>query len=150
MAQNTIRNIFIGALSGVVGGALCLIIIYLSSVVVIAFKLRDLFATLLAALTVLPLLLLLIVLMPTILMGVTIGLLAATAFSSCKPALSYIVTAGLGFVLAELIFAVVLPWIAPPENGDFVSMASNPYQLAVFGLILGMLTNTVYRKLTRS
>jgi hypothetical protein len=149
MAQNTVRNLFIGVLSGILSGVLCLILVYISAVVIIAIELRELFATLLAAFTVLPLLLLLILSLPTLFMGVVIGLVSATTFSRLQNGFSYVAAAALGFVLAELIFALALPKIAPPTNGDFVSMASKPYLVGLFGVILGALCNAFYRKLTR-
>jgi hypothetical protein len=114
----------------------------------IAIQLRELLATLLAAFTVLPLLILLILSLPTLFMGGVIGLLSATAFRRFQSTFSYIAAAALGFVLAELLLALALPRIAPPTNGDFVSMASKPYLVAFFGLILGILCNAFYRKLS--
>jgi ABC-type microcin C transport system permease subunit YejE len=148
MAQNTLRNVLIGVLSGILSGTLCLILVYVSAVVIIAIQLRELFATLLAAFTVLPLLILLILSLPTLFMGVLVGLVSATTFRRLQRTLSYIAAAALGVVLAELLLAFALPRIAPPTNGDFISMASKPYLVGIFGLILGILCNAFCRKLS--
>src|SRR5258705_13843578 len=91
--QLSLRNAFLGLLSGLISGTVCLTLAYLVGVAAIAISLRDFFATLLAAFTVLPLMIILVLLIPTAFICIILGLASGTALSLMSRAASLPATA---------------------------------------------------------
>jgi len=127
-----------------------MILVYFCGVVAIAISLKELFPTLLAALTVLPLMIILILLLPATILSVLIGLLAGTLLNLKNSAVSFLVTISISLLLVEIVFAGLLPLIAASDSRDFVSMASNPYIAGLYGLTLGALINRLFRWFNKS
>src|SRR5262249_5662739 len=100
------------------------------------------FATVLAATTVLPLMLLFVLLTPTIVMGLLVGLvIALTAKVSSRV---FLIGATAGILSGIALLTVVLPLVIKPEPGDFTSVVSNPFLSVTYGLILGLLASGIY------
>jgi hypothetical protein len=150
MAHSKLRSLLLGLISGVIGGAVCIILVYLCGTVAIAIQVKELFPTLLAALTVLPLMIILILLLPTTILSLLIGLLAGTVLNLRNSAVSFLVTISISLVLVEIVFAGLLPMIAASDSSDFVSMASNPYIAGLYGLTLGALINRFFSWFNKS
>ena len=138
-------RIFLGVLAGLIGGVIALVVAFIGGVIGIGLHLRDLPATLLASATVLPLMFLFILLLPTLIMGVVIGFVLGLGSNFTNWAFSVATGGILGLVCAEVLLAGVVPLLFKPEPGDFVSIASNPFYVALFGFILGAATSRVFR-----
>jgi hypothetical protein len=150
MTRRPPRYLFLGVAAGAISSVSVLILAYVAGVVAIAVSLRDLFATLLASLTVLPLMLLIIAFPLTLLVGISAGLLLGLASRLRGRPLGFVAGALVCLALAELVFSLALPLVAPPEpGGDFGTIASNPFYSAVYGLTLGALTGLLFRRLSR-
>ena len=139
----------LGLLSGLISGMVCLVIAYLLGVIVIAIHLRDIFATLLASLTVLPLMIIFVLILPTALICIVLGLASGSVLNLVSRAVSLPALAIIGFILAELLMAVIVPMIATPSNGDFVAIVGNPYLAGIYGLVLGALTGCIFHWIAR-
>jgi hypothetical protein len=137
------RRTFLGAAAGLLSALVSLGAAYVVGVVVIAADVKDFFPTLLAAVTVLPLMLLFVLLVPTLaiglLTGVTIGL---TANHSSR---TYLIGAAAGLLFGLVLLTGVLPLIVVPEPGDFTSIVTRPLWAAIYALILGLLASRFYR-----
>jgi hypothetical protein len=148
-AKSPSRRILLGVASGLLGGVLSLILAYVVSLVIIALTLRDLFATVLTALTFLPLMLIIIGVPVTFVLSVlTGGLLGIGAVLKNRP-LGYLLGVLVAVTAAELVLSVVLPLIAPPQRGDFIHIASRPYLSASYGVVLGLITSLLFRWMDR-
>ena len=68
------RKVFLGTVAGLIGSVAGLIVVYVVSVLVIFVKSQDVLATLLAAFTFLPLMLILVLFLPNLILRILIGL----------------------------------------------------------------------------
>jgi hypothetical protein len=140
-----------GVVAGIISSGVVLILAYVAGVVAIAVSLRDFFATLLAAVTVLPLMLLVVFLLPNLLLGTTVGFLLSLGSRFLDRPLGVFAGALVGLALAEFVFSLAIPLIAPPQpSGNFITIASNRYLSGAYGLILGSLTGLAFRRLSRN
>lgn len=150
------RYLLMGVVAGVVGSAFALILAYLAGIVATALSMPDhsqeaLMAVLLAAVTVLPLMLIIVVLLPTVLMGVTAGFLLGLGSRLRGRPFGLVAGALVCLALSELVFSVALPLAAPPKpGGDFVTIVGNPLYSGAYGLTLGALTGLLFRRLSRA
>ena len=135
------RAIFLGIASALIGGVLCLILAYGAGVVVIAISLRELPATVLAAVTVLPLMLIFIGIPVTSILGLMTGLLLGLGAALRGRPFGFLVGALLGIVCAEVVLSLLLPLVAPPQRDDFIHIVSSPYLSASYGVVLGVITS---------
>ena len=137
------RRIFLGAAAGLLSAFVCIGVAYVVGVVSIAVDLREFFPTLLASVTVLPLMLLFVVLIPTLviglLAGVTIGISAG--YSSRV----YVIGAAAGLLLGLVLLCGVLPLIVRPQPGDFTFIVTRPLWSGIYALFLGLLTARFFR-----
>jgi len=140
---------FLGVLSGLISGTICFILVYIVGVVAIAVKAEDLLATALAALTVLPLMLIFVLLIPTAIICILIGFTSATLLSLTSRSVSIIAAAVVGLVLSEILLGLILPIFATESNAELLSIARNPFVIAVYGLLLGSLTGCLFRWISR-
>lgn len=116
---------------------------YLVGVVTIAADVREFFPTLLAALTVLPLMLLFVLLVPTLAIGLLTGVaIGATASYSSRV---YFVGALAGLLFGLVLLLGVLPLIVAPQPGDFTSIVTRPLWAAIYSLFLGLLASRFFR-----
>jgi hypothetical protein len=151
MTRGRPRYVLLGIAAGAVSSAFVLILPYVVGVVAIAVTLQDFFATLLAALTVLPLMLLLVLLPLTLLVGTTAGLLLGLCSRLRGRPFGVAAGAVVALVLTELIFSLALPLVMPPRpSGDFTTVVGSPYLSAAYGLALGSATGLLFRRLSRA
>jgi hypothetical protein len=144
-AKSSLGRILLGILSGILGGICCLILAYVVGVVVVAVSLRDLLATLLAAGTVLPLMLIIIGVPVTFVIGVITGGLTGIGAALRNRPFGFLVGALAGAICSVFILSVLVPLIAPPQPGDFVHIVSRLYLSASYGLVLGVITSRLFR-----
>src|SRR5258705_8842839 len=143
------RKIFLGLATGLMSAPVCLILAYVVGVVGTAVKTRDLFATLLTAATFLPIMLTLLLAIPTLviasLIGLTLGLIAN--FSS-----RFLVIIGtlIGLVFSVIVLSLLVPLVVEPQPGDFTSIISNYFLSGAYGMVLGGLTGLLFRWMDRS
>ena len=138
------RRVLAGVMAGLFGGVAVLVIVYIGSVVAIFLPDQEILGTLLAAVTYLPLMLI-ILLFPTLALGIVLGVLLSIINHQRGRLFSFSVAALVGFLFAEVVFSFILPLIIPPEPGDFVSIASNRLLTGTYGMTLGILTNGFLR-----
>jgi len=137
------RRILLGAAAGLLSALVSLGVAYLVGVVATALFVKDFWPTVLAATTVLPLLLLFVVLVPSLVIGlvtgVTIGVTARFG------AYVYFVGAVAGLLLGLFVLSGVLPLIIEPHVDDFTGMATQPLRTGLYGLFLGVLAARFFR-----
>ena len=122
-----------GILAGLLSALVTLILAYVVGVVVIATTTREFLATLLASVTVWPLMLLFVLLLPTVVAGVLVSLTIRAA-----PRYGYFIGAVAGVMSGLALLSGVLPVIFAPAHGDFTSIISRPALSASYGLVLGL------------
>jgi hypothetical protein len=150
MPKPTGSKILSGMTAGIISAVITLLLAYVVAAAAIAFNTKDLFATLLAAVTVLPLMLLIVFALPDIIIGLVTGALLALVSRISGRRLGLFTGALIGLILAELVFSLAVPFIAPPKpSGDFVSIISNIYISGAYGAVIGALTGILFRRFTR-
>ena len=137
-------KILLGDAAGLLGAIAGLILAYLVGVVVIFIHTSELFPTLLAALTYLPLMLLFVLLGPSIAITSTVGLMLGIA-NFTKRTAGLIAGAITGLIIGEIVLSFLLPLVVAPQPGDFTSIVTNHYLSGAYGLILGVLTSLFFR-----
>lgn len=137
------RKILLGALAGLLSALVCIAVAYIAGVIIIAVDVREFLPTLLAAVTVLPLMLLFVLLVPTVVMGLLTGLtIGITAHYSSRV---YFIGAVAGLYSGLIVLIDVLPLIVTPQPGDFTSIITRPLWASIYALILGLLTARFFR-----
>lgn len=132
------RRILLGAAAGLLSALVCVAIAYVVGVVTIAVDVREFLPTLLASVTVLPLMLLFVVLLPTLVIGLLTGMtIGASAGYSAR---AYIIGAVAGLLFGVVLLSGVLPLIVAPQAGDFTSIVARPLWTSIYALFLGLLT----------
>ena len=145
------QRILFGWVAGIISAAATLLIAYVAGVVAVAASLRDFFATLLTALTFLPLMLLVVFLLPDLLAGTAVGLLLGLSSRLAGRTLGAFAGAIFGLVVAEAVFSLLLPLVFKPEpSRDFVNIISSPYVSGLYGVVLGSLAGVIFRRLNRA
>jgi uncharacterized membrane protein required for colicin V production len=143
------RKLFLGIIAGLIGAVCGLIIAYVVGVVAIAVASQEFAATLLASLTVLPLMLLLVFLPLELIIAGTTGLLLGACSHLMNRTLGVLAGAIVGLVCSEVVLSLLVPLVVPPKPDDFVHIISNPYLAAACGIVLGSLTGLFFRLLNR-
>ena len=134
---------FLGAAAGLLSAFVCVGVAYVVGVVSIAVDVREFLPTLLAAVTVLPLMLLFLVLIPTLVIGLLTGVtIAACAGYSSR---TYFIGAVAGIFFGLVLLCGVLPLIVTPQPGDFTSIITRPVWASIYALFLGLLTSRFFR-----
>jgi hypothetical protein len=137
------RRIFLGAAAGLLSALVCVGVAYVVGVVIIAVDLREFLPTLLAAGTVLPLMLLFVVLIPTLVIGLLTGVtIGASAGYSPRV---YFIGAVAGLLFGLVILSGVLPLIVAPQPGDFTAIVTRPLWASIYALFLGLLASRFFR-----
>jgi len=131
--RKSVVKLLYGFLAGLLSAFLTLLVSYVVGVVVIAVTTKELLATLLAAVTVWPLMLLFVLVVPTVVVGVLVSLTLGLASRY-----DYLVGAVAGVVFSLALLSGVLPVIFAPAHGDFTSIISRPLISASYGLVLGL------------
>ena len=121
---------------------MCLGVAYVVGVVSIAVDVREFLPTLLAAVTVLPLMLLFVVLVPTLVIGLLTGL--TIGVSANYSSRVYLIGAAAGLLFGLVLLRGVLPLIIVPEPGDFTSIVTRPIWAGGYSLFLGLLASRFF------
>jgi len=138
--QSKIRRVILGFLSGLLSAPVGLAIAYLIGIVLTGFKTREFLPTLLAAATVLPLMLLFVLALPTMMISILTGVVIA--LTSALTGRSILIGAAVGLILGEITLTTLLPRLVP---GDFTSIISNPLLSALYGLLVGVITGACFQ-----
>lgn len=116
---------------------------YVVGIVTIALDVREFLPTLLAAVTVLPLMLLFVLLLPTLIVGLLTGMtIGITANYSSRV---YFIGAVAGLLFGLVLLSGVLPLIVVPQPGDFTSIVTRPVWASIYALFLGLLAARFFR-----
>ena len=142
------RNLLFGLGAGLVTTPIQLLLAYVAGVCATAVQTKELFATILAAATVLPLMLLLVLLLPTLLIAVLTGLTLAF-LSSPIHAWFKAIGSVVGLVLGEIVLSALLPMIIVPQQGDFMRIVSNTSVSGSYGAITGFIVGWQLAIMTR-
>ena len=122
---------------------MCVGVAYVVGVVIIAVDVREFLPTLLAAGTVLPLMLLFVVLVPTLVIGLLTGVtIGVTADYSSRV---YFTGAVAGLLFGVVLLTGVLPLIMAPQPGDFTAIVTRPLWASIYALFLGLLASRFFR-----
>jgi len=136
-----------GFLAGLLSAPLGLVTAYLVGVLMTAYKTREFFPTLLAAGTVLPLMVLFVLALPTLLICILSGL--TIALSSTFIDRPVLIGGTIGVMFGEIVLTALLPLVIVPHANDFTSIISNPVLSGSYGLMLGLLTGTFLKLFTK-
>jgi hypothetical protein len=139
------QKAFLGVAAGAISSIAGLVLAYIGGVLAIGISMQDLFATILAAVTFLPLMLIIVFLLPNLALGVMIGFLLGAGSNYRARPFGAIAGAIAGSVCSEIVFSFAIPLIVKPQPGDFVSIIANHYLSAVYGVIIGTLTGCIFR-----
>jgi hypothetical protein len=143
-SQFSFRKLILGGLAGLVSSLVSLVLAYIVGVVATAWNSKEVFATLLTAATVLPLMLLLVLLPATIIIAVAVGILLGLV-SHWSHRLLLIVGGVAGVVVSLIVLSLMLPSIAP---GDFTVIASTyPVSLS-YGFVVGLVTALFFKRMS--
>lgn len=133
----------VGIAAGLASAILTLIVAYVVGVVAIAVNTREFFATALASVTVLPLMLLFVLLLPTIVAGVLVGVTIALAAKATSRI--YLAGAFAGIAFGMALLSGVVPIVFGPANGDFPGIISRPMISAAYGLVVGLIAARIVK-----
>ena len=122
---------------------MCVGAAYVVGIVTIAADVKELLPTLLAAVTVLPLMLLFVVLVPTLAIGLLTGV--TIAVSAGYSSRVYLIGAVAGLLFGLILLCGVLPLLVTPQPGDFTSIVTRPVWAGIYALFLGLLTSRFFR-----
>lgn len=135
-----------GLLAGFFGGILGVLLFYGVAVVATAFYTRDFFATLLAAATYIPLMLLFFSL-PLMMLGLAIGLSLGVIGKTQSEVPNLGIALLAGGVVGFLVLRLLLPLVFTPKPGDFTSIVSGVYFALGYGAVVGVISQRLFRKL---
>jgi len=141
-----VRALLLGVLAGLIATPVALLLAYAVGLIAIAVNTGELFATLLSAATVLPLMLLLVALLPTLVISILTGLLVGISSSFIN---GWFKTIGslLGLILSEICLSLVLPRVIVPQTNDFMTIVSNPFVSASYGVAIGFIVGWLTSKM---
>ena len=122
---------------------MCLGLAYVVGVVMIAADVKEFFPALLAAVTVLPLMLLFVLLVPTLITGLLTG--ATIGVAANYSSRVYVIGGVAGLLLGLVLFSGVLPLIVVPQAGDFTSIVTRPFWAGLYAFFVGLLAARFFR-----
>jgi len=134
----------LGVAAALLSGVPTLLLSYVAGFVVIAVSTRDLPASLLAAATVLPLMLIFVGIPLSLVIGSAFGLLLGLGCMLRNRPLAITAGAVLGMFCAVLILGVLIPLLADASDG-FWHIVTTPYVAAIYGAVLGVIGSRVFR-----
>jgi hypothetical protein len=141
----SLRKTLLGIPAGLVSAPVGLFLVYLTGIIATAINTQDFFATLLVAVTYLPIMLFFVLFFPSLALSLLVGLTLSLGSNFNKRASGPAVGAITGFLFGEIVLSLLLPLIVSPQPGDFTSIVSNHYLSGGYGLILGIFTSLFFR-----
>jgi len=136
------RNVLGGLVAGLLAALVSIAFAYVAGVVTIAIDLKEFLPTLLAATTVLPLMLLFTLLLPSIIIGWLVALAISVVANSTSRV--YLVGAIAGLVFGLAILRGLLPLVFGNSTGDFVAIIGRPFVSGIYALFLGVMTSLFF------
>jgi hypothetical protein len=137
------RRILVGAGAGLLSALVCLGLAYVVGVVMIAADVKEFLPALLAAVTVLPLMLLFVLLVPTLITGLLTG--ATIGVAANYSSRVYFIGGVAGLLLGLVLLSGVLPLIFVPQAGDFTSIVTRPFWAGLYAFFVGLLAARFFR-----
>lgn len=138
----SLRNTLRGLTAGLLAALVSLGFAYGVGVAAIAIDLKEFLPTLLAATTVLPLMLFFVLFIPTIIIGLLVGLALSLAGKGTSRV--YLVGAAAGLIFGLAILRGLLPLIFGNSPDDFLSIIRRPFVSGVYALFVGLMTSVFF------
>jgi len=124
-----------------------LLLAYVVGVIVTLVAVDELAATVLAALTVLPIMLLFVLLPLSLAIAVGTGVVLAMVSRLRQHPVGAVIGSLVALVLAELFMSLIAPRVFGTSDRDFTDIIGNPLLSASYGIVLGGLTGFAFRRL---
>jgi hypothetical protein len=143
-----VAKILLGLLAGLLSAVVGLVLAYLVGVIVIAVHTKEFLPTVLASVTVLPLMMLFVLLLPTLVLGLLVGV--AIVMSNSVVRQVHFAGGTAGVLLGVILLSALLPLVVTLHPGDFTSIVSHPVVAALYGLVIGLVASRLFRMLVVS
>src|SRR6185503_1135864 len=143
------KRILFGLAAGLIASIVSLILAYLVGIVVTLYSVGEFAATALAALTVLPIMLLVVVMPLGLVIAAGTGVVLGVVSHLRKSPVGALVGALVALVLAEISLSVFAPRIFGTVNTDFTDIIGNPLVSGSYGAVLGGLTGFIFRRFAK-
>jgi len=143
------KRILFGLAAGLIASIVSLILAYLVGIVVTLYSVGEFAATALAALTVLPIMLLVVVMPLGLVIAAGTGVVLGVVSHLRKSPVGALVGALVALVLAEIFLSVFAPRIFGTVNNDFTDIIGNPLVSGSYGAVLGGLTGFIFRRFAK-
>ena len=147
MSQSILKNILIAVGAGLLATLVSLLLAYAVGVIVTLVAVGEFAATALAALTVLPIMLLFFLLPLSLAIAFGTGVLLAMVSHLRQRPVGAVIGALVALVLAELFLSLIAPRVFGTSDHDFTDIVGNPLLSASYGIVLGGLTGFAFRRL---
>ena len=148
MSQSILKNILKAVAAGLLATLVSLLLAYVVGVIVILFTVGELAATALAALTVLPIMLLFLLLPLSLAIALGTGVVLALVSHLRQRPGNAVIGALVALVLAEFFLSVLAPRAFGTSDRDFTDIIGNPLLSAIYGIVLGGLTGFAFQRLS--
>jgi hypothetical protein len=149
LSQSILKNILKAVAAGLLATLVSLLLAYVVGVIVTLIAVGELAATALAALTVLPIMLLFILLPLSLAIAFGTGVVLAMVSHLRQRPVDAVIGALVALVLAELFLSLLAPRVFGTSDRDFTDIIGNPLLSAIYGIVLGGLTGFAFRRLAR-
>jgi hypothetical protein len=149
LSQSILKNVLIGVAAGLLATLVSVLLSYVVGVVVTLVAVDELAAAALAALTVLPIMLLFFLLPLSLAIAFGTGLVLAVVSHRRQRPVGAVIGALVALVLAELILSLIAPLVFGTSDRDFIDIIGNPLLSASYGIVLGGLTGFAFRLLAQ-
>lgn len=149
LSQSILKNILIGVAAGLLATLVSVLLSYVVGVVVTLVAVDELAAAALAALTVLPIMLLFFLLPLSLAIAFGTGVVLAMVSHLRQRPVGAVIGASVALVLAELFLSLIAPLVFGTSDRDFTDIIGNPLLSASYGIVLGGLTGFAFRRLAQ-
>lgn len=149
MSQSILKNILKAVAAGLLATLISLLLAYVGGVIVTLVAVGELAATALAALTVLPIMLLFVLLPLSLAIAFGTGVILAMVSQLRQRPGGPLIGALVALVLAELFLSLLAPRVFGTGHRDFTDIIGNPLLSAIYGVVVGGLTGFAFRRLAR-
>lgn len=147
MSQSILKNILKAVAAGLLATLVSLLLAYVVGVIVTLVAIGELAATALAALTVLPIMLLFFLLPLSLAIAFGTGVILAMVSHLRQRPVGPLIGALVALVLAELFLSLLGPRVFGTGHRDFTDIIGHPLLSAIYGIVLGGLTGFAFRRL---
>ena len=149
MSQSIVKNSLKGLAAGLLATLISLLLAYIGGIIVTLIAVGELAATALAALTVLPIMLLFFLLPMSLAIAFGTGVILAMVSHLRRRPVGPLLGALVALVLAELFLSLLAPRVFGTRDRDFTDIIGNPLLSAIYGIVVGGLTGFAFRRLAR-